>query len=140
MLSRYQPKSAKTDRAWTRIQMLIDLYGETISELQKVHEALANETETQANAHRLKASVLIEAIVSGIDIQHGETPAQILQLCEFVMHSVSQGDLDGIQAGIRALETIQSGFRGIQNEATALEESGEIPPLEMNLAVVDSLS
>ena len=140
MLSRYQQKRSNTNRSWTRIQMLIELYGETISELQKVHDALVSKTELEANTHRLKASVLIEAIVSGIDTEHGETPTQILQLCEFVMHSVSEGDVDRIQAGIRALETIQSGFLGIQSEATALEESGEIPPLQMDLAVVDSLS
>lgn len=120
--------------------MLIDLYTETISELRRVEEALRTKADLEANSHRLKVSVLIEAIVSGIDIEQGETPAQVLQLCEFIMHSVTRGDLERIEAGIQALETIKSGFLEIQDEATELEKSGEIPPLQLDLAVVDSLS
>ncbi len=141
MLSKYKQQiSPDAKPTWTRIQMLLDLYAETISELRKVDAFLEAGSQIEANGHGLKVSVLIEAIVSGIDVEHGKTPEKVLELCLYVMRAVSENDRDAIKASIDALVEIRDAFLAVKDEANALEASGEIPPLQMELAVVDSLS
>ena len=81
-----QPRS----NAWTRIDMLNELYGAATEETRKVAEDIeANPNATMT--HRVRAIALVNAIESGLDLDQGELPQRIQQLCQFVEASLVAG-------------------------------------------------
>ena len=123
----YQNYSLETTvSGWTRIDMLIALYDRSIANIRFAQLA------KQSNDTRLMTNKLIEtnkfilALHSGLNIEQDQIAVDVARLLNFVMLRLEE---QNFEEAIYFLEKLQSTFEQIREEATALEKSGKIPPL-----------
>ena len=123
----YQNYSLETTvSGWTRIDMLIALYDRSIANIRFAQLA------KQSNDTRLMTNKLIEtnkfilALHSGLNIEQDRVAVDVARLLNFVMLRLEE---QNFEEAIYFLEKLQSTFEQIREEATALEKSGKIPPL-----------
>ena len=79
----------------------------------------------------MKAIALVHAIESGLDLNQGEIPQRIQQLCHFVEQCLLSADVERTESAARILRQLADGFSGIHDEALQLELDGQIPPLQL---------
>ena len=121
---------------WTRIDMLIALYDRSIANIRSAQ--LAKETnDTQLMTNKLiEANKFILALHSGLNTEEEPIAANIARLLNFVMLRLEEHNFE---EAIRFLQKLQTSFEQIREEATVLEKSGSIPPLnsarELNTVV-----
>ncbi len=118
---------------WTRIEMLLALYSETISELEKV--AAAEPNTHDMFRHRLKALALVSAIESGVDTQYGDIPHNVLRLCEFVRDSLLSCESKKLLCSVEVMRKVREGFAAIRAKAVDLERFGETSRLDVCLMI-----
>ncbi len=118
------------DTGWSRITMLSELYEAAHHATQQAAQALS-EDPVSAGAHQLKAITLVHAIEAGLDLDQGEIPQRIQQLCYFVEQCLLSADMERIESAARILRQLADGFSAIHDEAHRLEQDGQIPPLQL---------
>ena len=118
---------------WTRIEMLLALYSETISELEKV--AAAEPNTHDIFRHRLKAMSLVSAIESGVDVQYGDVPTNVLRLCQFVRDALVSCEPEQIRSSVKVMQKLYEGFSAIRSKANDLERRGETPQIDSHATI-----
>ena len=116
---------------WSRIEMLNQLYRAALDATQKAADAVSANSAA-AGQHCVQALALVNTIETGLDLNQGELPQRIQQLCHFVQASLLSGDVAKLESAVRVLRLLAEGFSGIQKEAIELEENGQIPPLQLS--------
>ena len=120
-------------QGWTRIEMLLALYRETISELEKV--AAAQPDSANIFRHRMKAMSLVAAIESGTDVRYGDVPRNVLRLCRFVRDSLVSCKPENMRCSVQVMQELYEGFSAIRSPAIKLELCGETPRLDSQATI-----
>ena len=115
--------------ASSRVDMLIAVYKAAIDSIDEVIANLSAGQPHQTALARSQAIVLVGLIESGLDLSQGEIPNRIMELCGFVENSILQGKEAEIKVARKVLCNLRDGFIEIRDEATKLEDAGEIPAL-----------
>lgn len=116
---------------WNRIEMLLALYNEVIAKLEEVKVANTSGDQATEVHGKVRATAILVAIESGLEDSHApEITSRIRQLCEYVRQCMLDGDQGSLSTAILVLSNLRDGFEGIREEATELEASGVIPPLQ----------
>ncbi len=125
--SRYKEQALYS---WTRIDMLLVVYEQTISSLQDGISRLEANEAHQLPAIRLRAMKCLVTIVDGLNLDLGETPRHIMRLCLYVLDQIEKNDAESWRSAEKIMQTLHDGFAAIQNEAREAEHRGQIPALE----------
>ena len=116
---------------WNRIEMLLALYNGVIEKLNDTRNAVERGDRAAEVNSKARAATILTAIESGLDdTQAAEITSRVRQLCEYVRQCMLDGDQGSLASAILVLSNLRDGFEGIREEATQMEQSGEIPPLE----------
>lgn len=116
--------------SWTRIDMLLVVYEQTIASLQNGIDVIAAGRTSDLASVRLRTMKCLVTIIDGLNPNAGDTPQQILRLCLFVLDQIETDQLDSWQSALRIMHTLHEGFQEIQDEAREAEHRGEIPALD----------
>lgn len=129
----YQSSAASR---WNRIEMLVALYNGVIAKLEEVRNANANgDRATEVNA-QVRAVSILTAIETGlIDGPAPEITTKVRQICEYVRQCILDGDQGSLASAILVLSNLRDGFDGIREEASRLEDQGEIESIDSLQAV-----
>ena len=111
---------------WTRIDMLLALYDRAISTIRSAQSAKNSNDTALFTTQLIEANKYILALHSGLDTGGDPVAADIARLLNFVMLRMEEKNFD---EAIYFLEKLQGTFEQIREEATNLEKSGVIPPL-----------
>lgn len=114
---------------WTRIEMLLAAFDGTITRLEKAHALIEQGEIAQAQPILLTAQRLVLALYEGIDLRHGEIPANMQQLYLYVLGSIGVGDKFDLPGAIKVMKIIQGGLLDIRETANELERSGQLQPV-----------
>ena len=112
---------------WTRIDMLIALYGKCLSQICAAADSSASKVDARQSA--LKAVQILIQLRAGVDHEQGSLPQQMSRLLEFAKHSLLDGTAKGVSAAHRIVSTLYEAFVDIREEAVELETMGAIPEL-----------
>lgn len=124
------PKRSVSERiVASRVDMLIAVYDAAIESTEAAENALRNHDDPEAAVSTARALGFIGLIESGLDLEQGEIPKRIKDLCGFVEQSLLGADPDSIASASRVLRNLRDGFEGIRSEAKTLENGGSIPRL-----------
>lgn len=121
---------------WTRIDLLLALYDETIAQLQK---ALETATEHGAEAARpllQRFDLLLSGLVAGANPNGGELAVDFLRLYEFIAHCSQESSIVKLRAALNVLTMLREGLLGIREEAARLEREGAIPSADSQRLVL----
>ncbi|TWT39834.1 hypothetical protein KOR42_51360 [Thalassoglobus neptunius] len=128
-MPQYSPYHSSTIRDWTRIDMLLSLYGAAEDALTSMSTAIeAGETILAAQS-QIRTMKLLVCILEGIESEQNEIAAQIQQLCLYMIDEVAQHTLVGAANALKVLRLLHEGFQEIREEAIILESNGTIPKL-----------
>ena len=108
----------------TRIDLFVLLYDKAICCIHQAQEALAQQEVLTATFRMLEAQAIVYALASGVDLQDGEVPQNMLRLYEYVLHCLSRSEAKKVQDALRVLTILREGLTEIQQQARALEWSG----------------
>lgn len=122
----YRQQSA----AWTRIDMLLAAYDGTITRLEQALELIASEKVEKAQTLVVRAQRIVLELYAGIDVSHGEIPANMQRLYIYVLHCLNSGKAEEIESAIDVLKKIREGLREIRPKAIELERSGVVQPVD----------
>jgi flagellin-specific chaperone FliS len=111
---------------WTRIEMLLAAFEGTISRLEKAQLLLEQGEPLKAQSLLFTAQRLVLALYEGIDIRHGEIPANMQKLYLFVLGCIGVGEKLDLPAAIKILKIIQGGLLDIKETANNMERSGQL--------------
>ena len=111
----------------SRIDMLLAIYDAAIEATSTVEEMLRTGKAHEAALAKSQALVLVALIESGLDLDRGQVPNKIKDLCGFVEKSLLDSNRHEIASSVKILTNIRDGFAGIKQEAIELEQIGEIP-------------
>lgn len=114
---------------WTRIEMLMQLYDRAVSSVTSAKEAQEQGDQNAYAKSFVDAQKTILAIHTGLKPDEHDVAFNIARLLHFVLTSLAEKKFDD---AILILSQLRSGFGAISEEANALEQSGEIPPMETN--------
>ena len=129
MYQKNQAKSVSEQIVSSRVDMLIAMYDAAIEATARAERSLRDNNDHEAALARSQALGFVGLIESGLDLQQGDIPKRIRELCGFVEQSLLSSNTDEIAASTRVLRNLRDGFIGIRAEARALENSGAIPRL-----------
>ncbi|MEZ6062775.1 MAG: hypothetical protein R3C19_20720 [Planctomycetaceae bacterium] len=115
---------------WTRIDMLIHIYEQTINSL-RAGQRILEQNGGDLFAARIDAQRKILLIVDGLALDQGGTPMQVLRLCLFALEQVRSDSAESWASAAKVLETVRDGFVEIREEARAAERDGLIPALQL---------
>ena len=123
----YQNYSVETMvNSWTRIDMLLALYEQAISTIHGAQLAKNSNNRVLFTNRSIEANKYILALHSGLDTEGNQVALDIARLLNFVMLRLEEQNFD---EAIYFLEKLQKTFEQIREEATNLEKTGEIPPI-----------
>jgi flagellar protein FliS len=123
----YQNYSVEnTVNGWTRIDMLLALYDHAISTIRGAQRAKNSNNDALFTNRSIEANKYILALHSGLDTEGDKVAIDIARLLNFVMLRLEEQNFD---EAIYFLEKLQKAFQQIREEATSLEKTGKIPPL-----------
>ncbi len=131
----YQIYQQQQTTSAPRIDLLLMMYDKAIGHLHQAQAALAQHDLLTATPSLLEAQLIVYALATGIDLEYGEIPQNMLRLYEYVLHCLGQGEAATVQNALRVLTTLREGLTGIQQEARTFEWGGQIPALQLNSAV-----
>lgn len=120
---------SSTALAWTRIDMLLALYGATTAALEEGIKVLAEGDETEKRAIRFRVQRLLLGLIDGLDLEQGDVPKNVLRLCLHVWDQVQTDDVEMWLSGLEVIQTLQRGFEAVADDARRKEDEGVIPPL-----------
>lgn len=111
----------------SRVDMLIAVYDAAIEATQSAEELLRENNEGEASVATARALGFVGLIESGLDLDQGEIPKRIKDLCGFIEQSLLSRKPDSVAAAARVLRNLRDGFQGIRSQARTLEHGGSIP-------------
>lgn len=113
--------------------MLLALYNGVIDRLEEVRLAKTNSDRSKEISAEVRVAALLTGIEMGLDDTHApEITSRIRRLCDYVRQCLLDGDDESLKSAILVLSNLRDGFEGIREEATELEASGAIPPIQQN--------
>ncbi|MFK7765595.1 MAG: flagellar protein FliS [Mariniblastus sp.] len=113
-------------KGWTRADMLVALYEQTISRVQLAKQAKESGDTSQFASNMIEVNRFILALHSGLDYNNCEVAQNVARLLNFVAFRLEEQDFD---EAIVFLSKLRATFEQIREEGSELEKSGEIPPL-----------
>ena len=113
-------------QGWTRIEMLVALYDRAITTIQFAQFAEQQHDEPLMTSKLLEANRFVLGLHAGLNPENCEIAQNIGRLLNFVMLRLEERKFD---EAVHFLQKLKSSFEEIQEEAVALEKSGQIPPL-----------
>jgi hypothetical protein len=114
--------------AWTRVDMLIQLYAAAVETAGNGARQLASSRLVEGST-RTRMQRILGQLVEGLDLSQGEIPAQVQRLLLFSLDCAASDDAAQWESMTRVLASLHEGFLGIRREAVEAERRGEIPPL-----------
>ncbi len=117
--------------SWTRIDMLLMVYEKAVQSVQEGVLLLQEGRSDELAVSQMKVQRALMTIADGLNPQVDDTPAQIAQLCLFVLEQTSTRSLDAWQSSLEVMQTLHEGFVQIQDQAREAEYSGKIPALDV---------
>ena len=120
---------------WTRIDMLLALYGGAIDRLEQALVSLERGESDLTRTLLLRAQLMVTELLSGIDLQYGALPTQLARLYDFALWAINQGTPRHIRSAISVLKTLREGLEGIRDQAISLERRGQVPPVGTGTAL-----
>ncbi|MBX3440676.1 MAG: hypothetical protein KF861_24510, partial [Planctomycetaceae bacterium] len=76
---------------------------------------------------------LIAELMDGVDAENGDLPRNVQRLLGFCLSRVAaNGEAEWSAAG-SILTQLRDSFRAIRDQAVQLEQSGEIPPIDLGM-------
>lgn len=111
---------------WTRIDMLLALYDRAIVSVRCAQQAKLENQQILFLEKFLDAQKCVLAIHSGLKPDEYELAYEIARLLHFIMTRLCEHEFD---EAAYFLEKIRKSFEAIREEATRLENEGQIPPL-----------
>jgi flagellin-specific chaperone FliS len=127
----YQHRSASL----SRIDTILGLYDQALEKTQRAADALAQGDAVGARIGSDTAKLAIGALVCTVAGNTDELSHNLLRLLEFVTHSLTQLQPEGLAAAQRVLATLRGSFEAIREPALRLERDGALPPLDRQHAV-----
>lgn len=124
---KYQSTSSLS---WTRIDMLLVVYDKVSQSLQEGLRALAGNRPEELQLSRMGVQRSVLTIVDGLNLEVGDTPAQILRLCLYVLEQTRTDSPEAWRSSLQVMQTVQQGFEAIQQTAREAEYRGELPALD----------
>ncbi len=116
--------------SWTRVDMLILIYDQTVSTLNEGARLLDQNRPQEMPPVSLKAMKFLLAIADGLDLEKGELPTQILRLVLYAIDQIRTTSPDAWRSAASVMNTLREGFIEIQDEARKDEYEGRIPALD----------
>ncbi len=115
--------------AWTRIDMLLLIYDQVVTALNEGARLLENNQATALPPVNLKAMNALLMIADGLNLAHGDQPAQVLRLVVFSLDQIRTQSPQAWRAAANVMNTLREGFQQIQEQARNDEYDGRIPAL-----------
>ncbi|NND98994.1 MAG: hypothetical protein HKN47_16890 [Pirellulaceae bacterium] len=112
--------------AWTRIEMLLQIYDRALISVQSCGAALAKGDAMGYSKHYINAQKAILAIHSGLEPEKNEVAFNVARLLHFVTVSIEKQQFD---VATKVLNQLRDGFAAVADEATELEREGKIPAM-----------
>lgn len=131
----YETYQRQRTTSWTRIEMLLALYEGAIARLEEARSLLASGNAVGAAPALVRAQRIVAELLSGVDLSHGEVPSNFQRLYAFVLQAIASSEARQIDGALEVLRTLQEGLLEIRTEATQLERSGAIPPIDSGRAL-----
>lgn len=125
----YSKYKQASSLSWTRIDMLLVVYDQTVFALDEGQRLLAENRTSELPGVRLKAMRALVAIVDGLDLAQPGLPVQILRLVEFSLEQIKSDSPDAWRAASNVISKLREGFLEIQEQARVDEYEGRIPAL-----------
>ncbi|MCA9011659.1 MAG: hypothetical protein KDB01_18025 [Planctomycetaceae bacterium] len=125
----YSKYKQASSLSWTRIDMLLVVYDQTVFALDEGQRLLAEKRTSELPGVRLKAMRALVAIVDGLDLAQPGLPVQILRLVEFSLEQIKSDSADAWRAASNVIGKLREGFLEIQEQARVDEYEGRIPAL-----------
>ncbi len=129
MATPYQAYRKHATSDWTRVDMLIALFDKASDLLDKIHEALENNDETQYHQQTLTFMQVMMHFRTGVDLDRGEFPQRLIRLYGFVESCVMSRDARQLDAARVIIRDLRNAYHEIRESAAAMERAGEIPSL-----------
>jgi len=125
----HQAYHRSSQSGWTRIEMLLAIYDETITAIEGGLEILNQDRMADYPAQQLRASQLCLLLISGIDPGGSDVSRQIYSLCLFCLNQISQPVAGNWTHARDLLMTLRSGFQEIREQGIQMENEGTIARL-----------
>ncbi len=128
-MNAYNRYKSNNSLSWARIDMLLLVYEKVVNSLSEGIRLLEQNNQKDLLLVRLETQRVLVTIIDGLNLEVGETPFQILRLCQFVMEQTMTDSIDGWRSSLKIMQTLREGFEAIQEEARAAEYNGQISSL-----------
>jgi len=125
----HQAYRRSSQSGWTRIEMLLAIYDETIAAFEEGLETLSQGRMADYPARQLRASQLCLLLISGVDSNASEVANHVHNLCVYCLTQVSQPVAANWSHARDILATLRSGFQEIREQGILMEVEGAIPRL-----------
>ena len=116
--------------AWTRIDMLLLIYDQAVTALTEGTRLLENHRASELPPVSLKAMRSLLMIADGLNLNHGELPAQVMRLVVFSLDQIKTQSPEAWRSAGEVMSKLREGFQEIQEQARKDEYEGRIPALD----------
>ena len=116
--------------AWTRIDMLLLIYDQAVTALTEGTRLLENNRASELPPVSLKAMRSLLMIADGLNLNHGELPAQVMRLVVFSLDQIKTQSPEAWRSAGDVMSKLREGFQEIQEQARQDEYEGRIPALD----------
>jgi hypothetical protein len=116
-----------TTTQWSRIDLLVALYAATLKSLQSGAVAIRQKNQAEADRLLILAQRQLLALLEGIKPGPDGGADGVKRVLIFAISCLGQRSEMAWDDAHRVVSTLHSAFVEIQDEARALEASGEIP-------------
>ena len=116
--------------AWTRIDMLLLIYDQAVTALTEGARLLEQNRHAEMPPVSLKAMRSLLMIADGLNLNHGELPAQVMRLVVFSLDQIKTQSPEAWRSAGAVMSKLREGFQEIQDQARKDEYEGRIPALD----------
>ena len=116
--------------AWTRIDMLLLIYDQAVTTLNEGARLLECNRDAELSPISLKAMKTLLIIADGLNLNHGELPAQVMRLVVFSLDQIKTQSPEAWRSAADVMTKLREGFQEIQVQARKDEYEGRIPALD----------
>ncbi len=116
--------------AWTRIDMLLLIYDQTVANLTEGTRLLEKNCASELPPVSLKAMRSLLMIADGLNLNHGELPAQVMRLVVYSLDQIKTKSPAAWRSAADVMSKLREGFQEIQDQARKDEYEGRFPALD----------
>ncbi len=116
--------------AWTRIDMLLLIYDQTVANLTEGTRLLEKNLASELPPVSLKAMRSLLMIADGLNLNHGELPAQVMRLVVYSLDQIKTKSPAAWRSAADVMSKLREGFQEIQDQARKDEYEGRFPALD----------